>query len=50
MDIASSTSIITGGFTSLGGGVATVLTAFIGLALAVVLFKFGYRKIKGAIR
>jgi len=50
MTTASTTEIITGAFTTYGGAVLTILTAVIGIGLAYLVFKFGWRKIRGAVR
>jgi hypothetical protein len=48
--IASSTDLITTLTGQLGVGVLAVLTVVLGLALAYIVFKFGWRKLRGAIR
>jgi hypothetical protein len=50
MDIASITPIVTGAFTSIGGLVLTVLTAVVAFGIAMLGFRFGYRKLHSVVR
>jgi len=43
MNVASSTSLLSNAFGSLGSGVYSVLGYFIALALALMVFYFGWR-------
>jgi len=49
MTVASSTDLITTFVGQVGVGVITVLTVVLGLAVAYMIFKFGWRKLRGAI-
>ena len=50
MTVASSTDLITTFVGQRGVGVLAVLTVTIGLAIAYIVFKFGWRKLRGSIR
>jgi len=49
MTVASSTELITTFVGQTGVGVLAVLTVTLGLAVAYMVFKFGWRKLRGAI-
>jgi len=49
MKVASSTDLIANITMQTGVGVLAVLTVTIGLAVAYMVFKFGWKKLKGAI-
>lgn len=42
--------IVGGGFYGLGGAVLVILGALLGIAVAYLVFKFGWRKVKGSVR
>lgn len=50
MTVASSTALITDLTGDLGAGVLAILGVVLGLAIAYFVFKFGWRKLKGAVR
>jgi len=50
MSTSSVVSLIQSQVTDLGTAVLTILTAVIGLGLAYLVFKFGWRKVKGSVR
>jgi len=50
MTIADTTTLITGAFTSLGTSVLTVLGSIIAIGLGLLLFRFGWKKIRGSVK
>jgi len=48
MTAASTTAIITGAVTDYGVALLAILTAVIGIGLAYLVFRFGWRKVKGS--
>jgi len=50
MDIASTTPLVTEAFTSLGTAVLTILGLFIGFALALIVFRYGWGKMRKALK
>jgi len=42
--------VVGGAFFSFGGSLLTILTAVIGIGVAYLVFRFGWRKVKGATR
>jgi len=49
MTVSSSTELVNTFVGQAGVGVLAVLTTTIGLAVAYMVFKFGWRKLRGAI-
>jgi hypothetical protein len=50
MSVASTTSLITGAFTDFGGAVLVILGAVLTIGVAYLVFKFGWRKVRGSVR
>jgi len=50
MTTASTTALITTAFTDFGVGVLAILGLVIGIGVAYLVFKFGWRKVKGSVR
>lgn len=50
MSTSSAVALVTGAVGDYGAAVLTILTAVLGLAVAYLAFKFGWRKIRGAVR
>jgi len=50
MTASSTTALITDAFTDYGTAVLVILGAVIGIGLAYLVFKFGWRKVKGSVR
>jgi len=50
MSTSSAVALITSSVADYGSAVLTVLTAVVGLGLAYLAFKFGWRKLRGAVR
>jgi len=50
MDVGSTTVLITDNVNDFGVAVLTIITATIGLGLAYLVFRFGWRKVKGSLR
>jgi len=50
MDAASTTALVTSTLTSFGTSIMTVLTAVIGIGVAYLVFRVGWRKVKGSLR
>jgi len=50
MTASDTLALITDSFTTYGGAVLVILGAVIGLGLAYLVFKFGWRKVKGSVR
>lgn len=50
MDIADTQALITTGFTDFGASVLVILGAVIAIGLAYLVFKFGWRKVKGSVK
>jgi len=50
MSTSSVESLITGAVTDIGASALVVLTAVIGLGIAYFIFRFGWKKAKGALR
>jgi len=50
MDASSMTTVVTGTLTTYGTALVTILTAVIGIGVAYLVFRFGWRKVKGSTR
>jgi hypothetical protein len=50
MDASTMTGVITTALTSYGGKLVLILTAVIGIGVAYLIFRFGWRKVKGSTR
>jgi len=50
MDATSTLALITGAFTDYGTAVLAILGAVLGIGLGYLVFKFGWRKVKGSVR
>jgi len=50
MSTSTATSLITGAVTDVGTAMLAVLTAVLVVAVGYLVFKFGWRKTKGAVR
>lgn len=50
MSTSTVTSLITDAIGDLGAAMFVVLGAFLGIAVSYLVFKFGWRKTKGAVR
>lgn len=50
MSASSTTSLITSAFADYGAAVLTILGLVIGIGIAYLVFKFGWRKVKGSVR
>jgi len=48
MDASSTQALITGGITDFGGAALVILTAIIGLVVGFLVFKWGWRKLRGS--
>lgn len=42
--------LVSGAFTSLGTAMLTILGLVLGIGVAYLVFKFGWRKVKGSVR
>jgi len=49
MGAASTTAIITGVISDFGPEAVTILTAVIGIGIALLVFRWGWRKVRGAV-
>ncbi len=50
MTAAAAESLVTGTLTTFGTSVLAILTAVIGVGVAYLIFRFGWRKVKGSLR
>jgi len=50
MSTSSATSLITGAVTDFGTAVLTIVTATIVVGLGYLVYRFGWKKTKGALR
>jgi len=52
MGLATSTgsTLITGAIGDVGVAMLTILTAILGVAVGYLIFKFGWRRVKGVVR
>jgi len=50
MTTASTTALITDAFADFGTAVLTILGLVIGMGLAYLVYRFGWRKVKGSLR
>jgi hypothetical protein len=50
MNATATQALVTGAVTDFGTSVLAIITATIGLGLAYLVFRFGWKKVKGALR
>jgi len=50
MSATGTTALITTGFASVGTAMLAILGVFLGIAVAYLIFKFGWRRTKGVVR
>jgi len=50
MSASSTVSLITDNLADFGAGVLTIITATLAIGVAYLLFRFGWRKVKGSLR
>jgi len=50
MTASSTLALITGAFTDYGSVVLTILGAVIGIGLGMLVFRFGWKKIRGSVK
>jgi len=50
MGAASTTAIITGAIADFGPEAVTILTAVIGVGIALLVFRWGWKKVRGSVR
>jgi len=50
MDASSTQALVTNTLTDFGTSVLAIITAVIGVGLAYLVFRFGWRKVKGSLR
>ena len=50
MSASSTTALITSSLTDFGTQVVTILTAVIAVGVAYLVFRFGWKKVKGSLR
>jgi len=50
MTASATQALVIGTLTDFGGAVLVILTAVIGIGLAYLVFRFGWRKVKGSLR
>lgn len=50
MNASSTQALITGTIADFGIAVLAIITAVIGLGLAYLVFRFGWRRVKGSLR
>lgn len=50
MTTSSATSLVTDTLSDYSGALLTILTAVIGIGVAYLIFRFGWRKVKGSTR
>jgi len=50
MTASATEALVTGTLTTFGGAVLVILTAVIGIGVAYLVFRFGWRKVKGSLR
>jgi len=48
MDASSTQALITGAITDFGGAGLVILGAVVGIAVALLVFRFGWKKLRGA--
>lgn len=50
MNATATQALVTDALTDFSGSVLVILTAVIGIGVAYLVFKFGWRKVKGSLR
>ncbi len=50
MTASATETLVTGTLTTFGTSVLAILTAVIGIGVAYLIFRFGWRKVKGSLR
>jgi len=50
MTASATQALVTGTLTDFGAAVLVIITATIGVGLAYLVFRFGWRKVKGSLR
>jgi len=50
MTASAAETLVTGTLTTFGGSVLVILTAVIGIGVAYLIFRFGWKKVKGSLR
>lgn len=50
MSASSTEALVTATLTTFGGSVLVILTAVIGIGVAYLVFRFGWRRVKGSLR
>lgn len=50
MNASSTQALVTDTLTTFGSSVVVILTAVIGIGVAYLIFRFGWRKVKGSLR
>jgi len=50
MTASDTQTLITSAFTTFGGAVLVILGAVLTIGIAYLVFKFGWRKVKGSVR
>jgi len=50
MTASATQALVTDTLADFGGSVLVILTAVIGIGLAYLVFRFGWRKVKGSLR
>jgi len=50
MTASATQALITGAFTDYGASVLVILGAVLGIGVAYLVFKFGWRKVRGSVR
>jgi len=50
MTASATQALVTSTLADFGGAVLVILTAVIGIGLAYLVFRFGWRKVKGSLR
>jgi hypothetical protein len=50
MTASATEALVTGTLTTFGSSVLVILTAVIGIGVAYLVFRFGWRKVKGSLR
>jgi len=50
MTASATQALATGTLTTYGGAVLVIITAVIGVGVAYLVYRFGWRKVKGSLR
>jgi len=50
MTASATEALITGALSTFGGAVLVIITAVLGIGVAYLIFRFGWRKVKGSTR